>query len=144
MKNKAKMFFFRWKICLIFKTFCFQQPLMVLNNAPLSSRVTAKKSCRSLYIVSRCLWHSMARGNMGQNHLSSWKQLFFERFVSIDLLGHKEMFLSFAQKCWKTLWNLINCLLTFVMFDNTIKNSPKCFFQRKVALFFQKFVFSTA
>ena len=29
--------------------------------------------------------------------LSSWKQLFFEMFVSIDLLGPKEMNLSFAQ-----------------------------------------------
>ena len=28
---------------------------------------------------------------------SSWKQLIFERFVSIDLLGPKEMILSFAQ-----------------------------------------------
>ena len=29
--------------------------------------------------------------------LSSWKQLFFEMFVSIDLLGPKEMILSIAQ-----------------------------------------------
>ena len=28
---------------------------------------------------------------------SSWRQLFFEAFVSIDLLGPKEMILSFAQ-----------------------------------------------
>ena len=28
---------------------------------------------------------------------SSWKQLFFEMFVSIDLLGPKEMILLFAQ-----------------------------------------------
>ena len=28
--------------------------------------------------------------------LSSWKQLFFEMFVSIDLLGPKGMILSFA------------------------------------------------
>ena len=33
-----------------------------------------------------------------QNDLwPSWKQLFFERFVSIDLLGPKEMILSFVQ-----------------------------------------------
>ena len=29
--------------------------------------------------------------------LSSWKQLIFEMFVSIDLLGPKEMILSFVQ-----------------------------------------------
>ena len=28
---------------------------------------------------------------------SSWKQLFFEMFVSIDLLGPKELILSYAQ-----------------------------------------------
>ena len=31
----------------------------------------------------------------GQNVFSSWKQFFFEMFVSIDLLGPKEMILSF-------------------------------------------------
>ena len=100
--------FFRWKICLIFKTFCFQQPLMVLNNAPLGFRVTAKKTCRSLYIVSRCLWHSMARENLGQKHLSSWKQLHFEMFVSIDLLGPKETFMSFAQQVSEYFANRYN------------------------------------
>ena len=29
--------------------------------------------------------------------LSSWKQLFFEMFVSIDLLGPREMILSIAK-----------------------------------------------
>ena len=35
--------------------------------------------------------------------LSYWKQLFFEKFVSIDLLGPKKMILSFAQKLSKYL-----------------------------------------
>ena len=34
---------------------------------------------------------------------SSWRQLFFEMFVSIDLLGVKELILSFAQKFSKNL-----------------------------------------
>ena len=33
----------------------------------------------------------------GQKLFSSWKQFFFEMFISIDLLGPKEMILSFAQ-----------------------------------------------
>ena len=32
-----------------------------------------------------------------QELMSSWKQLFFEMFVSINLLGPKEMIISFAQ-----------------------------------------------
>ena len=35
--------------------------------------------------------------------LSAWKQLFFEMFVSIDLLGPKEMILLFAQYLSKHL-----------------------------------------
>ena len=35
--------------------------------------------------------------------LSSWKRLFFEIFVSIDLFGPKEMILSFAQNLSKYL-----------------------------------------
>ena len=33
----------------------------------------------------------------GQKLFSLWKQFFFEMFISIDLLGPKEMILSFAQ-----------------------------------------------
>ena len=33
--------------------------------------------------------------------LSCWKQLFFEMFVSIDLLDHKEVILSIAQNLSK-------------------------------------------
>ena len=37
------------------------------------------------------------------DHLSSWKQLFFEMFVSTDLSDPKEFFLSFAQYSLKYL-----------------------------------------
>ena len=40
---------------------------------------------------------------LDQKFLSSWKQLFFETFVSIDLLGPNEVILSFGQKTWKNL-----------------------------------------
>ena len=33
----------------------------------------------------------------GQNLSSSWKQLFHEMFLSMDLLGPKKMILSFAK-----------------------------------------------
>ena len=39
----------------------------------------------------------------GQKSISSWKPLSFEKFVSIDLLGPKDMFLSFAQNFSKYL-----------------------------------------
>ena len=34
---------------------------------------------------------------MGQNFLSSWKEQFFEMFVSIDFLGPKELILLLPQ-----------------------------------------------
>ena len=39
----------------------------------------------------------MIRRIMGQNLSSSWKHLFFEKFVSIDLLERNKMILSKAQ-----------------------------------------------
>ena len=42
-------------------------------------------------------------GTRKNDLLSSWKQLFFEVFVSFDLLGPKEMILFFAQYLWKNL-----------------------------------------
>ena len=73
--------------------------------------------------------------------LSSWKQLFFEIFVSIDLLGPKGMILSFAHYFPNTLWTLINCCLTYVMCDNTRKSRQKVFHHWKDCFFFKTFVF---
>ena len=41
----------------------------------------------------------------GPKSLSSWKQLFFEMFVSVDLLGLEGMILSIAQQMSKNLVN---------------------------------------
>ena len=43
----------------------------------------------------------MERGKMGQKHLSLWKPLFLQMFDSLDLLGPKEIFLSFEQNLSK-------------------------------------------
>ena len=43
--------------------------------------------------------------------LSPWKQLYFEVFVSIDILGPKEMIWSFAQYLSKNLVNPYKLLL---------------------------------
>ena len=43
----------------------------------------------------------MKRGKMGQKHLSLWKPLFFQEFDSLDLLGPKEILLSFEQNLSK-------------------------------------------
>ena len=142
-ENRPKSFH-QWKDCLLFKKFCFQQPPRSYKNALISSTVLARKACGSLWIVAAwCSWHWMSRRKMGQNLSSSWKQLFHEMFLSIDLLGPKEMILSVAQKKQNSLWTLINCSLTFVTFEKAKENGPKFFHHWKDCLFFQKFVFST-
>ena len=49
---------------------------------------------------------------------------------------------NFNLDCQVTLWNLISCSLTFVIFYNTRKNRRKSFLHWKVCLFLQKFMFS--
>ena len=75
---------------------------------------------------------------MGQKLLSSWKQLFFETFVSIDLFGPKDMILSNAQYLSKNLVDTYNYSPTFVLLDKTGKKGLKHFFTGKFASFFSK------
>ena len=49
---------------------------------------------------------------------------------------------NFNINCQVTLWNLINCSLTFVMFYNTRRNWRNHFLHWKGCLFLQKFMFS--
>ena len=49
---------------------------------------------------------------------------------------------NFNINCQVTLWNLISCFLTFVMFYNTRWNRRKSFLHWIVCLFLQKFMFS--
>ena len=81
----------------------------------------------------------MIRRSMGQKHSSSRKRLFFETFVSIDLLGPPRNVLINCSINVK-----IHCgPLYFVSwhFSCSIvqKKWPKCFFQWKVCLFFKTF-----
>ena len=73
--------------------------------------------------------------------LSSWKQLIFKMFVSIDLLGPKEFFYHLHNTCRNTLWTLISCCVTYVMWDNTRKSGPNFFITGKNAFFFKTFYF---
>ena len=63
----------------------------------------------------------MVRGKTGQKPLSSWKQLNFERFVSIDLLGPEKMIMSVAQKMSKYLVDPICLFHDIFFFDKTKK-----------------------
>ena len=55
----------------------------------------------------------------GQNVFSSWKQLFFEMFVSIDHLGPKEVILSILNFLSEYFLYSYNMFHEFFMFDKT-------------------------
>ena len=66
---------------------------------------------------------------MGQKFLSLLKQLFFEMFVSVDLLGAKYMFLSFGQEFSKHIVDPYKLFpdICYVRYHEK-KNRPKIFF----------------
>ena len=142
-EKTGQKLFFTGKIAFVFKTLCFQQPFMSKKHALISSRVNVKKICGPVKTVTWCFSHSIIRGRIGQRHLSPWKKLFFEKFVSIDLLGAKEMFLSFEQSWSKHLLGPFRLFHELSMFDIT-KKMAKIFSSLERLPCFEKVVFSTA
>ena len=96
--------------------------------------------------VSWGLSHSTRRGKVGQKPSSPWKQLFFgfsKMLVSIDLIGPKEMSLSFAEKLSNWLVVPLNFSPGFVTLDKTSEKQVQIFFHWNGSLiFFQKVAFS--
>ena len=80
---------------------------------------------------------------MSQNLFFS-REIFFEKLVSIDLLGPKKLILSFAKHEQNTLWTFIKRSLAFLIPESTRKSWSKQLLQWKDdSRFLQKFLFST-
>ena len=120
-----------------FQNFLFSTASRISKNCSYNFQSNCGKFCGPFYTVPWCLWHSMIRGTMGQKHLSPWKRLNFEMFVSIDLLGPWKRSDLLHKKGQNTLWTFIICFRTFDMFDKKKKNKPKAFLHWKVCLFFE-------
>ena len=73
-----------------------------------------------------------------------WKDcLFLQKFMfSTTSWVLKKWSFNFNINCHFTLWTLISCSLTFVVFYNTRRNRRKSFLHWKVCLFLQTFMFS--
>ena len=83
-----------WKDCLFFKTFFFQQPIRTCK----SPYMFQSKCQNSLWPLIKWSLMFVTLNDTRKNELlSSWKQLIFEMFVSIDLSGPKKVILWFAQ-----------------------------------------------
>ena len=145
-KKIGQNIIFTVKVAFFFlKNLCFQQPLWSFESVLIGSSEIVKTTLRPYYKVSWGFPHSIKGGTMGQKLLSSWKLLFFETFVSIDLFGHKDMVLSNAQSLSKYLVDTYKYSSAFVLLVKTRKKRLKSFLHWKDWLFFfQKFVLSTA
>ena len=99
--------FHHWNDCLFFKTFHFQQPIRTWK-----SPYKFPSNCqKSLWTPIKWFLMFVTFDDTRKNDVwSSWKQLFFEMFVSIDLLGPKEMILLFAQYLSKHLVDTVKLL----------------------------------
>ena len=99
--------FHHWNDCLFFKTFHFQQPIRTWK-----SPYKFPSNCqKSLWTPIKWFLMFVTLDDTRKNDVwSSWKQLFFEMFVSIDLLGPKEMILLFAQYLSKHLVDTVKLL----------------------------------
>ena len=120
-----------------FKVLCFQQPHRYYRNDFKIPQLLTKILFGPLQSVLWRLSHSIILGKFGQKLLSSWKQLFFEMFVYIDLLFLKNWTYHFHSDCQKTFRTLISCSLRSVVLDTTRRSWPN-FFTGKVSFFFQQ------
>ena len=127
---------------------CFSR-LCVLNNllGPKKRSFIFQSNCQNgLRTVINCSLIFVTLDDTrkkGQKLFSSLKQFFFEMFVSIDLLGSKEVIFSFIQTLSKYLVDAYRKFHDLFMFCKTRKNRSKSFLQWKGCLFFQNFMFST-
>ena len=123
------------RLPFFFKNLRFQQPLRCKGNDLITSTVIVRIPCGPFRNVPWGLSCSKIPGKMSQKLLSTWKLLFFEMFVSIDLLGLKKWFYHLHNTCQNTLCALTLCSPRFVKLDNTRTSRPKSFFTGELAFF---------
>ena len=127
-RKSRRQCFFRLNDSLFLKTRVFNN-LLGLKKCSDNFHSNCQSSlCSSIY----CLLRLITLKNT-QNFSSSWKELFFEMFVSIDFLVLKNWSYYFHSNCQNTLWTFIKCFLRLsysMIFKKVFK---KIFFTRNIA-----------
>ena len=105
-KNWPKSFL-DWKVCIFSQKFVFSTTSKFLKKWSYNFHSKCQNTVWTLTNCSlRFLRFDNTRKKKRQKLLSSWKQLFLELFVPIDLLGPKKLILSLAQWLSKNLVDL--------------------------------------
>ena len=142
-RNRRKSFFHR-KYCLILQNFMFSETSWVLKKWSYNFNINCQVT---LWNLISCSLTFVIFYNTRRNRLKSflhWKVcLFLQNFMfSATSSVQKKWSYIFNINCQVTLWNLISCSPTFVVFYITRRNRRKSFLHWKVCLFFQMFMFS--
>ena len=131
--------FLHWKDCLFSKSMCLKQPLKLPKKRSHNLHHTSQDT---LWSITKNYSMSVIVGNRGKIGPKSFflrdDSFIFEKFGSRLLRSYKKRSYRLHHTCWKTLWTLIYCSLTFIVFDNARKNRPDQFFHWKGCLSFSK------
>ena len=142
-RNRRKSFLHR-KYCLILQNFLFSETSWVLKKWSYNFNINCQVTLWNLISCSLTLFMFYnTRGNRRKSFLH-WKVcLFLQNFLfSATSWVQKKWSYNFNINCQVTLWTLLSCSLTLVMFYNTRGNRRKSFLHWKDCVFLQKFMFS--
>ena len=140
-RNRRK-FFLHWKDCLFLQKFMFSANSRVLKKWSFKFNINCHFILWTLINSFRkfVMYYNTRRSRPKSFHLIDC--LFLQKFMfSATSWVMKKFSYNFNINCQVTLWNLISCSLTFVMFYNTRRNRRKSFYTGRVAFFFKNLCF---
>ena len=124
-RNRRKSFL-HWKDCLFLQKFMFSATSWVPKKWSFNFNINCQVTLWTLiYCFRTYVMFYKTRWNSRKSSLH-WKGcLFLQKFMfSATSWVLKKWSFNFNINCQVTLWNLISCSLTFVMFYNTRRNRP--------------------
>ena len=135
--------FLHWKVCLYLQKIMFSATSWFLKKWSFNFNIICQVILSTLISCFRkFVMFYNTRRNRRKSFLQRKYCLILQNFMFSETSWVlKKWSYNFNINCQVTLWNLISCSLTFVMFYNTRRNRRKSFLHWKDCLFFQKFLF---
>ena len=135
--------FLHWKVCLFLQKFMFSATSWFLKKWSFNFNIICQVILSTLISCFRkFVMFYNTRWNRRKSFLHRKYCLILQNFMFSETSWVlKKWSYNFNINCQVTLWNLISCSLTFVMFYNTRRNRRKSFLHWKDCLSFQKFLF---
>ena len=131
-------------VAFFFQRFMFSATSWVLKKWSFNFNFNCQVTLWTLISCFRTFVRFYNRRRKRRKSFLHWKGcLFLQKFMfSATSWVLKKWSFNFNFNCQVTLWTLISCFRTFVMFYNTRRNRRESFLHWKGCLFLQKFMFS--